>query len=88
MSLVILRGVEPGHEEYADRDVIQHLNEIDIENITNSLDCTFDDILSNGDNEIITKENVISKLIPQQMIHSRKISLDAIEEGLTLNGMF
>ena len=88
MSLVILRGVEPGHEEYDDRDVLQHLNEIDVESITKSLGLTFDDILSNDDSEIITKENVISKLIPQQMIHSRKISLDAIEEGLTLNGMF
>ena len=89
--LVLIRGIGPGSDSYHKDDLINHLSEFqgtifDIEK--DYLGNTFDNILADGDERIITKDNIFTELIPKVFVESRRISLGAMKEGLTLNGMF
>ena len=83
---VLLRDCKPGTEGYSDSEVLTHLAQIEeFEDVEKIEGLQFEDygIVKEG---IITKENFISDFVPAYVIDSRKKNLEAMREGLTLDG--
>eukprot|EP00978_Attheya_sp_CCMP212_P012503 scaffold31195_cov44-Attheya_sp.AAC.2 len=82
-AIVLLRGCRPGDEDYHKEDILKHLDQ-NMENLSYYLGDEHE--FKDGTTEVVNEENIFTKLIPEQYLSSRNISLESIKEGLTLGG--
>mmetsp|Transcript_34639 Transcript_34639/g.42356 ORF Transcript_34639/g.42356 Transcript_34639/m.42356 type:complete len:322 (-) Transcript_34639:75-1040(-) len=83
---IIFRDVGPQENPFRD-DILEHLSDIGAEmNVEGWIGQPIDYLLSDDDMELITAENFFTKVIPGYFVDSRRLAIDSIVEGLTLNG--
>mmetsp|Transcript_11510 Transcript_11510/g.16719 ORF Transcript_11510/g.16719 Transcript_11510/m.16719 type:complete len:262 (+) Transcript_11510:1348-2133(+) len=87
--IVLFRKCLPGEKDYHRSDIVDHLSAIGLltklDGVLNVM--TIDDFVFDGDDTVITPDTYFTKLLPKQFVRSRDLALDAIREGLTLNGL-
>jgi len=80
------RDCSPGDEGYHKHDIAYHLQGIgaNLHQLKSTIGVEYDYI--DGKPEIVTEETFFTKFIKDRFIQSRRISINALKEGLTLNG--
>jgi len=83
---IIFRGIYPGDEKYRDTDVFDHLVQITSFNLKGMIGQPLE--LFNGIDRggLVTEDNLFKEAIPSFFVESRKLAIDALIEGVTLNG--
>jgi len=86
---VLFRKCLPGENGYHRSDIVDHLISIGqpmkLDGVLDVM--TIGDLLCDDDDTLITSDSYFTKLLPKYLVHSRSIALDALREGLTLNGL-
>ena len=89
-SPVILRNCLPGSKEYDNSALVRHFADMEEKDNIKDIDKKYCglpfmafEIEKEGN---ITKDNFFTEFVPEYMVESRKKHIDAIREGLTLNG--
>uniref|UniRef100_A0A7S2EI47 HECT domain-containing protein n=1 Tax=Trieres chinensis TaxID=1514140 RepID=A0A7S2EI47_TRICV len=87
---VILRGW-PEDDDYDRSELLQHINEIGFQYSGNIKEHFLGQPLSlylkeGSPNELITIESFFKVVLPEILVNNRSIAIDAIKEGLTLDG--
>mmetsp|Transcript_27815 Transcript_27815/g.55704 ORF Transcript_27815/g.55704 Transcript_27815/m.55704 type:complete len:977 (-) Transcript_27815:169-3099(-) len=82
----LFRDCSPKDKDYHNDDVLKHLiaSGTSKRSLSGFVDMKHEFV--DGSTEIITTDGIFTKLIPDIYLHSRRKSLSAIKEGLTLDG--
>ena len=86
---VVLRDCSPGSSDYDKADIMKHLAQLHVKKMNDIekdfLNKKFAHFLIEKEG-IITKENFLTEFVPCYFIHPRQKNIDALRDGLTLNG--
>ena len=77
----------PGTSSYEYDDLINHVADFGLTDIGMILNNPLGLFYEDGGDTIITKDNFAKDYVTRIYVDTRKMALDAIKEGITLNGL-